>query len=274
MMCFDPDVHHRRSIRLKGYDYAHPGAYFITICTHDRACLFGEIADGEMILNEAGRIVEKCWREIPMHFPHVALDEFVVMPNHVHGILFIIAVVGAKNISPLPLPSESLSPAGAQNIVPPSMPCELSSPVGAKNISPPPFPSESLSPVGAQNIVPPRSPFPSLSPAGAQNIVPPSMPCELSSPVGAKNISPLPSPQRPGTSMTIGSIIRGFKIGVTQWMRQQTPIRDVWQRNYYEHIIRDETALNRIRRYIVENPARWAEDTENPRRQSYHGEAP
>lgn len=72
--------------------------------------------------------------------------------------------------------------------------------------------------------------------------------------------------ERPGTSKTIGSIIRGFKIGVTQWMRQQSPIHDVWQRNYYEHIIRDEAALNRIRGYIVENPARWAEDSENPAR--------
>jgi putative transposase len=93
--------HHRRTIRLQGYDYSQVGAYFITICTHNRECLFGTITDGEMILNEYGRIVQQCWLEIPDHFPHAELDGFMVMPNHVHGIVVITDRVGATHASPL-----------------------------------------------------------------------------------------------------------------------------------------------------------------------------
>ncbi len=97
-MKYDPQKHHRRSIRLKGYDYSQAGAYFVTICTQNRECLFGDIVDGEMMLNDAGQMVEQCWYDIPLHFPHAGLDEFVVMPNHIHGIVVINANVGAKNV--------------------------------------------------------------------------------------------------------------------------------------------------------------------------------
>ena len=102
-MRYDPEKHHRRSIRLKGYDYTRAGAYFVTICTKDGACLFGDVADGVMRLNQMGHIVRQCWLAIPDHFPHVLLDEFVVMPNHVHGILVIMPThdVGATHASPL-----------------------------------------------------------------------------------------------------------------------------------------------------------------------------
>ena len=202
-MPYDPNRHHRRSIRLKGYDYTQPGAYFITIVTYERMPLFGDIMDGEMRLNDIGRVAERCWIDIPSHFPHVELDVFVIMPTHVHGILWIVDAdtVGAKNFSPLP-----------------------SSPVS----SPP-----SSSPV---------SPLPPSS-------------------------SPSSPTERPrGISKTIGSIVRGFKIGVTQWVRQNTDVHTVWQRNYYEHIIRNEYDLNTIRRYILENPLRWHLDYENPAR--------
>lgn len=179
MTSYDPERDHRRSIRLRGYDYSRAGAYFITVCTQGRACLFGEIVDGTMILNDAGRVVEKCWTDISAHFPHVKLDGFVVMPNHVHGILLIAETVGANNYSPLHA-------------------------------------------------------SPSLQ-------------------------------QRPGASKTIGAVIRGFKIGVTTWMRKYALIHNIWQRNYYEHIIRNEDALQRIREYIATNPIRWAEDPENPK---------
>jgi REP element-mobilizing transposase RayT len=171
-MPYNPEKHHRRSIRLRDYDYSQAGVYFITLCTQNRKCLFGEISDGQMVLNDAGRVADKCWCDIPVHFPRVELDEWVIMPNHVHGILFIVDIT-----------------------------------------------------------------------------------------VGAKNFSPLPPTGRPlGTSKTIGSIIRGFKIGVTKWMRQNNVIHDVWQCNFYEHIIRGENALNRIREYIIYNPMRWEED--------------
>lgn len=166
--------HKRRSIRLKGYDYAQSGLYFITLCCQHRAHLFGEIRQGEMILNDAGQIADACWKAIPEHFPHAVLHEYVVMPDHVHGVIEII--------------------------------------VGAEKFPPPPMNDR------------------------------------------AKNFSPRRSPSR-----TIGSIIRGFKIGVTKWMRQHTDVHDVWQRNYYEHIIRNELSYHAISAYIRNNPAKWNE---------------
>lgn len=96
MIPYDPRRHHRRSIRLKGYDYAGAGAYFVTLCTKDRACLFRDIVDGLMVLNEAGRVVEECWKDIPAHFHQIIVDAFVVMPNHIHGILRIVDAVGGE----------------------------------------------------------------------------------------------------------------------------------------------------------------------------------
>jgi len=198
-MSYNRDKHHRRSLRLSGYDYSQNGAYFVTVCTQNRECLFGKIENGEMRLNDTGRMVCQCWQDIPLHFPNVLNDGFVVMPNHFHGILFIVgAIVGAKNVSPLQ----------------------------AKNVSP----------LQAKNV----------------------------SPLQAKNVSPLQGQRTDGTSKTIGSIVRGFKIGVTKWMRNDYPGKNVWQRNYFEHIIRDDDDLNRIRKYIVENPAKWEIDRENP----------
>ena len=86
---YDPERHHRRSIRLRGYDYAQAGAYFVTICTYQRACLFGEVVDSDIRLSPLGEIIASCWDEIPNHFPAVALDASIVMPNHLHGILVI-----------------------------------------------------------------------------------------------------------------------------------------------------------------------------------------
>jgi len=89
-MPYDPEKHHRRSIRLRGYDYSSPGKYFVTICVQHRKCLYGEVINGEMNLNDAGRMVEKWWRELANKFPLVDLDEHVTMPNHFHGIIVIV----------------------------------------------------------------------------------------------------------------------------------------------------------------------------------------
>ena len=194
---YNPNIHHRKSIRLKGYDYSQAGLYFITICVQDRKCLFGKIVDDEMILNDAGKIADECWLEIPKHFPNAVLHEHIVMPNHVHGIVELIqndvANVGAENFLPLP-----------------------------QNESPP---NES-----------PRNEF--------QKMIPRS----------------------------IGSIVKGFKIGVTKWFRNNTnnigvenlPLHDkpsqIWQRNYHEHIIRDEQSYQRISEYIINNPKNWKDD--------------
>lgn len=99
-MLYNSQIHHRKSIRLKDYDYSKAGLYFITICVNNRECLFGKISNGQMELNEAGNIAYKYWKEIPKHFPHVILHEYVVMPNHVHGIIELFGNVGVENFQP------------------------------------------------------------------------------------------------------------------------------------------------------------------------------
>ncbi len=189
MVKYNPKIHNRKSIRLKGYDYSQAGLYFITICTQNRRHLFGEIKNGELKLSDAGEMAKKCWLEIPQHFPNVLLHAYITMPNHVHGILEITA--GEHNTS-----SEK---DGAQN--------------RTKN--------------RAKNISPPRSP-----------------------------------------SKTIGSVVRGYKIGVTKWFRTHMPNdfpigQSAWQRNYWEHIIRNENAYRKITQYINDNPQKWVEDKLN-----------
>ena len=167
-MSFDPDKHHRSSIRLKGYDYSQAGAYFVIVCTEGRQCLFGDVIDERMKLNEAGRMVQQTWENLPTRFSSVTLDTFMVMPNHVHGI---IAIVGAE---------------------------------------------------------PNR---------------------------GAASSPP-----------TLGDIKRAFKsisaIRVNRLLARAG--QPLWQRNYYEHIVCDEAELDRVRQYILDNPAKWSEDKENP----------
>lgn len=171
-MKYNPDSHHRRSIRLKQYDYSQTGAYFITICAHERACLFGDISDGVMQANVFGQIVNDCWEEIPIHYPNAINETSVVMPNHFHGIIH----------------------------------------------------------VGARHAVPLREQFG----------------------------KPVPD--------SIPTIVRSFKSAVTKRINQ---LRDnqgapVWQRNYYEHVIRDENEYKQIAEYIVDNPRKWQEDSLNP----------
>lgn len=101
MTKYNPETHHRRSIRLKGYDYALPGAYFITICTQNRECLFGNVSNGVMQLNVAGKMIQKWWYKITMKFKNIKPDEFVIMPNHFHGIIFIVPQLGEHKGSPL-----------------------------------------------------------------------------------------------------------------------------------------------------------------------------
>ncbi|HLG21264.1 MAG TPA: hypothetical protein VI382_00495 [Candidatus Manganitrophaceae bacterium] len=95
-MKYNPDIHHRRSIRLKGYDYSSGGAYFVTVCVQDRQCLFGDVAQGEMKLNDAGRMVLSVWNELPRYGPGVAVDEFIVMPNHIHGMIVLNVGAGPR----------------------------------------------------------------------------------------------------------------------------------------------------------------------------------
>ncbi len=95
-MKYNPDIHHRKSIRLKNYDYSKEGLYFITICTQDKECLFGEIIDGKMILNIAGIMIEKIYNELANYFENIQINDYVIMPNHFHCI---IEIVGVESIS-------------------------------------------------------------------------------------------------------------------------------------------------------------------------------
>jgi REP element-mobilizing transposase RayT len=175
-MAYNPKIHHRRSIRLPGYDYTHPGAYFVTICTHQRQCLFGEITHGTLHLNLAGEQVKALWLRLPLHFPNLELDEFVIMPNHVHGIL---------QLSDHPINSDST----------------------------------------------PQTP----EPAGTQ-------------------------------SRSIGAIIQNFKSVSTRRLRRYGNLagQPIWQRNYYEHIIRNSEDLASIQTYIQNNPLCWQDDYLHP----------
>lgn len=176
---------HRRSVRLPEYDYAGPGAYFVTICTHERRVLFGAMVDREMRLSPPGEIVLDCWNAIPDHFAHVALDAFVVMPNHVHGIL----IFGDRDIRR-------------------GMACHA----------------------------------PTAS------------------------VRQFSQPSAGALSTVVGS----FKSASAREINRlrNTPGAAVWQRNYYEHVIRNEPDLDAIRQYIEHNPLRWHLDEENPERQS------
>src|SRR5947207_1836246 len=95
-MAYDPEKHQRRSIRLSHYDYRNRGAYFITICTGNRQCVFGTVEDDVVRLSQRGCIVEACWRDLPNHHSHVELDELVVMPNHLHGVLWFVYSTGER----------------------------------------------------------------------------------------------------------------------------------------------------------------------------------
>lgn len=188
-MKFDPQKHHRRSIRLKDYDYSQAGAYYVTINVQNRECLFGKIVNYEMKLNDAGKMIEGQWNALLERFSNFELDVYQTMPNHFHGII----VVGAAFMAALDT-NTSENKAGTRS-----------------------------------------------------------------------EADTRPAP-------TLGDIVGAFKsittheyiLGVDnkKWPRFY---KRLWQRNYYEHIIRDEADLERIRDYIQSNPADWDEDEENPK---------
>lgn len=173
--------YHIPSARWAAWDYGGHAAYFITLCTAHREHCFGSVANGAMTLTSLGQSAVDCWYEIPAHFPFVVLDEFVVMPNHVHGIVVInkptTGVVGTQHV------------------------------------------------VETQNVASLR--------------------------MASNRFGP--------QSQNLASIVRGYKIGVTKFARQNN-LPFAWQNRYHDHIIRDEGEYHRIRQYICENPQRWADD--------------
>lgn len=173
-MPYDPRMHHRRSIRLPEYDYHTPGVYFLTLVAVNRECLFGKMEGGTVVISPLGNIVAECWQWIGQQYPYVELDEWVIMPNYFHAILWINEFQQGE---------------------------------------PPP---------------------------------------------GA-------SRRAPTKIKSSGSLIGAFKTVSTRKINtfRSTPGLTVWQRNYYEHIIRSEQSLGNIRAYIFSNPDCWNEDEEN-----------
>ncbi len=190
---YDPRAHHRRSIRLAGYDYSQEGAYSLTLCSHGKECIFGDVDQAGVALNEWGQAVAECWQWLEQQYPYVRVDTFVVMPNHTHGIVLLMDERGDG------------WDAGA-------------------------------------------------GVSGARRVG--SGVCGGGSRTG------------PGKWKPLGRLVGAFKTVSTRRINEVrgTPGAPIWQRNYFERIIRSDEELNRIRDYIVSNPARWAEDEENPMR--------
>jgi REP element-mobilizing transposase RayT len=245
----------RKSLRLQGYDYAQSGAYFVTICTHQQLSLFGQVVDEQMALNTRGRIVQSCWDQIPMHYPMAELDAFVVMPNHVHGVILIVNdrdSVGATHGSPV---HTSNSPAQANG-----SPVHTSNSPAQANGSPV---HTSNSPVQANGSPVHTSNSPAQangSPVHTSN----SPVHTNNSPVQIDNMHAHGSLALANGAQrhSLGAIIGQFKSSVTRHINRlpNPPDHPIWHRNYYDHIIRNEADLNRIREYIINNPARWHAD--------------
>jgi len=191
------DKYRIESVRLPGYDYSQPGAYFITIVTHNRQCLFGNIVDGEMIGNEFGELIKNEWLKTALIRPNIVIDAFVVMPNHLHGIL-IITDNGCG--------------------------CGFGDGRGTLQRASTKTETESESGNGT-------------------------------------TIEQFGKP----TKNSIPTIVRLFKSTTTKQINQlrQMPMQPLWQRNYHEHVIRNDTELTRIRQYIINNPKKWEEDNMN-----------
>jgi REP element-mobilizing transposase RayT len=200
-MKYAPSLHHRRSIRLKGYDYSQPGMYFVTMVTWRRDDLFGKIINGEMQLSELGKIVRDEWMRSNGMRQEIRVyeDEFVVMPNHMHGIVWIVEPVGADSVRP-------------ENGVRPG--------IGAYHAPQ----QEALQQEATQQE------------AGA-------------------SLAPLRRAQS-----SLSSFVAGFKAAVTSRAKQELNMIGIWQRNYYEHIIRNEKEFMKIWEYIDMNPRKWLDD--------------
>ena len=187
------------SARLKYYDYSSNGGYFITICTKNCTHYFGSIDDGKIQLTEIGIQADKCWQEIPSHFPFVVQDSYIIMPNHIHGIIIIDKTVETQNLACNHVETQNLA-------------CNNKE-------------TQYLASLQQQGK-------PKFNKFGPQ-------------------------------SGNLGSIIRGFKIGVKKWALQNN-IQFDWQSRFYDHIIRNVNELNRIRKYIIDNPLKWELEQNNP----------
>ena len=214
---YDPNKHHRRSIRLAGYDYAQAGLYFNTICIQKRKCLLANIIGESLVLNEAGKMVEMEWLALSERFPAIRLHEYIVMPNHFHGI---IEIVGS------PLVGDPQNEKGQPQGIAPTAPPGIGQPQG-------------------------------IAPTAPPGTAPQKTVGEI---MGAFK------------SITTGKYIEGVKKHKCVCINNKTCTcsgwkifdKKLWQRNYWEHIIRNEESYQRISQYILKNPAKWVEDQLHP----------
>ena len=274
-MAYNPKRHHRKSIRLKEWDYSNPGAYFLTLCVKDRRCLFGEIENGINILNDAGRMIKKWYLELAHKFPNIRIDEYVVMPNHFHSIIII---TPPQNTIPA-----TVAPVGADLRVCPS-PCNAAPHIYEnttpnKNSHAIDFSKESVTIYGIagdQRGEKTGEHVGSPQPDGktGEHIGSPQRENDTGSTeqisqrqdgVSTKR-QPIQSQFKPDS---ISSIMQWFKTMTTnEYIRNVksngwTPFSGkLWQRDFYDSISRDDEALFKIRRYIKNNPANWNSDEE------------
>jgi len=229
-LTYNPQKHHRRSIRLKGYNYSQAGLYFITLCTQNRSFLFGKIKNREMILNDAGRMVENEWLKLPERFKNIALHEYIVMPNHFHAILEIVGatlVVAPNDVAP----NDDVAP---NNWV---------------------FKTK-LNSTGRNGQ--PQGIAPTNTPTNTPTSISTNTPIYIST----------NTPTLSATDKRVGDMVGAFEsITTVEYIRgvknNNWPPFDkkIWQRNYYEHIIRTEQSYLNISKYIENNPANWSDDS-------------
>ncbi len=243
----------RATIRWQGYDYANVGAYYLTIVTDDRRPLFGRIVDGVWQPSSIGELAQRCWDAIPEHMPHVGIGEFVVMPNHVHGIVVIrdrlMVPVGADHDRPgIAIDHDRPGTMSDHDTIqrPDTVPDHNATPpTGTPDaMNDGPDHGTSTAPtaqIRADHDRPQRPPTPDAPPKRTMPIVP----------VGS-----------------LGRIVRAYKSAVTRMayrdglLHHGTP---VWQRNYWDRVIRDDAEYERIAKYICDNPMNWKGDRFNER---------
>ena len=224
-MKYDPQKHHRKSIRLKGYDYTQPGAYFVTFCTYQRDEILGEVLRGEMKLSALGKIVQEEWFRTAQIRKEIQLfdDEFIVMPNHGHGIIWIIETVGADGVRP----DNGDQPDGG--VRPDNGVRSTKKDTRGENRD---TRGENRDAHGGNRD----------AHGGNQD---------------ARGASLRRVPR------SLGSVMAGFKASVTSRAKRELKIEGIWQRNYYDRIIRNDRELENIQWYILNNPLNWQLDRDN-----------
>ncbi|MEA3398678.1 MAG: transposase [Patescibacteria group bacterium] len=219
-----------KSTRWDGYDYSQSGFYFVTFCTKNRKRYFGNIINGKMILNNLGKLALKYWLEIPKHFPYAELDEFIIMPNHIHGIIFI------NNKQSVNTPK-----LGVLNSQPnPAHPVETPK-LGVLNSQPNPAHPVNMPKLGVLNSQP--------------NPAHPVETPKLGVSTGGHKLQ--------WKSGVLGVIINQYKRKCTITIRQKNNLNFSWQPKFHDRVIRNNRELCQIRQYIINNPIKWEFDRNN-----------